>query len=138
MAGTAGKKALLKVSTDDITYTTVAGLDSISMSIDGQNVDDSEFGVDWTQRLQGIKDFKLSASGKVRLADTNGQLAIRAALINDTTLYAKFLPDGGVTTNGGFKCLVKPMSWKVDPTVQDKQGVSFDLEGNGAPTAVTT
>lgn len=138
MAGTAGKKALLKVSTDDITYTTVAGLQSISMSIDGQSVDDSEFGVDWMQRLQGIKDFKISASGNVRLTDTNGQLAVRAAQINDTTLYAKYLPDGGVTSNAGFKCLVKVSSWKVDPTVQDKQAVSFDLEGNGAPTAVST
>jgi len=138
MAGTAGKKALLKVSPDDITYTTVAGLDSISMSIDGQSVDDSEFGNDWMQRLQGIKDFKITASGKVRLADTNGQLAVRSALINDTTLYAKYLPDGGVTSNAGLKCLIKVASWKVDPTVQDKQAVSFDLEGAGTPTVVST
>src|SRR5690348_4444314 len=98
MAGTAGKKAQLKVSSDDITYSLVAGLDSIGLSIDGVNVDDSEFGVDWTQRIQGIKDIKITASGKIRVADTNGQLAIRAALLNDTALFAKFLPDGGTTT----------------------------------------
>src|SRR5690242_20531383 len=135
MPGIAGKKNRLQVSTTAGgagTYTTVAGLKSCSIEIDGAAVDDSEFGIDWTQRLQGIKDFKITASGNYRGSDTLGQVAILSAMLNDTVLWAKILPDNGTTVNIGFKGQVVVTKFSLEPVVDGAQPVSIELSGTGA------
>ena len=95
---------MLKVGTTLVGATNlVAGLKNVSLEIDGTTVDDSEFGIDWTQVVQTIKTWKLTASGSYRPGDTNGQVAIRTSLITDSDLYAAFLPDNGTTANAGVK-----------------------------------
>jgi len=137
MSGIAGKKARLKVSTTlGGTYTIVAGLKSISLELNGAMVDDSEFGVDWVERLLGVNDWKFSCSGYLRPADTNGQAAIRAALIGGTDLFATFLPDNGVTSLIGLKGQVIPTKFQADATQDGGQNISIDLQGVGAPTAI--
>lgn len=135
MAGMAGKKFRLKVATTfGGTYDLVGGGATCNASIDGTNIDVSEFGVDYVQRIQGLKDVKISVSGNYAPSDTNGQLRIRSAFLNDTALFAKFLPDDGVTGNAGFIVEVKVASWQVNEGVNDKAAWSAELEGTGALT----
>jgi predicted secreted protein len=99
-------------------------------------VDDSEFGVDWVQRLQGVSDWKITASGYLRPIDTNGQVAIRSALIASSDLFAEFLPDNGTTSMIGLKGQVIPTKFSSDAAQDGGQNVSIELQGDGAPTAI--
>lgn len=132
MAATAGKKALLKISTNGTTFTKALNIKSASIEIDGQNLDISQLGDDWMSRIQGMKDAKISASGSYDTADTTGQVAIRSALINDTALYAQLLPDG--TT--GFQMQVKVAKLSVNASTSTEAQVSIDLEQTGGITLV--
>ena len=137
MSGTAGKKARVKVATTSGgTYNNVQGADNISHEIMGENVDVSEFTVDYTPRNQGMKDGKYSLSGNLRMDDTNGQLVIRSAFLNDTPLFVRVLPDDGVTVGAGVQQEVKVASWKVDTAQRGKAAWSCELEGSGAITTV--
>lgn len=129
MAGIAGKLNRAQVGlTSGGTFTTVAGIKQSSIELDGAMLDDSEFGVDWQQKLQGLKNFKISLSGSYRPDDTNGQVAIRSAFIGDTELWARVLPDG---TNG-FRGRVVVTKFSVEPSVDGITSVSIELEGTGA------
>ena len=137
MPGLAGKKARVKVGTTLVGATNlVAGLKNASLSINGQTVDDSEFGVDWTQVLQTTKDWKVSLSGSYRPTDANGQMAIRASLLNDTDLFVQYLPDNGTTANAGLSGQVMVMKFDVEAPVDGVSAVSIELQGIGAPTLV--
>ena len=134
MPGIAGKANRVRVSTTvGGTYNVVAGLRQGSIEINGASLDDSEFGVDWMQRLQGLKDFKISMSGSYRPDDTTGQVAIQSALLNDSDLFARVLPDGA----NGFQGQVKATKFSVEPAVDGVVPVSIEMEGTGAVTIVT-
>lgn len=138
MAGTAGRKARIKVATTSGgTYNYVLGIVSASHEISGQNLDVSELGVDYVARIQGLKDGKLSLSGNLRADDTNGQLVIRAAFLGDTAaIFLRVLPDDGVTVGAGFQQEMKVASWRADAGVADKISWSCELEGSGAISIV--
>jgi predicted secreted protein len=136
-AGTAGKKARLKVATVSAgPYTAVQGVKSWSHSIDGANVDDSEMGVDWVQRVQGLKDGKISISGQRRVADATGQNVFQAQLIAGSSVFVQALPDGGTTAGVGFQQEMYVSSFKSDAAVDGIVNWSVELEGNGAITLV--
>lgn len=134
MAGIAGKTNRFRIATAvDGTYNVVAGLKNSGIEINGANLDDSEFGVDWVQRLQGLKDAKISLSGSYRPDDTTGQVLLRSTLLTDADLWARVLPDG---TNG-FQLQVRVSKFSVEPTVDGIIGVSIELECTGAVTVYT-
>jgi predicted secreted protein len=137
MAGTAGKKSRLKVATTvGGAYNVVGGVKSFSHTIDGATVDDSEMGVDWMQRIQGLKDGKISASGNRRLADTNGQNVILSSLLNDSDIFIKALPDNGTTASVGFQQQMLCSKFNEDASVEGAVALSIELEGTGAITLV--
>lgn len=124
-----GKDVVVKVSTSSGgTYTQVDELNDFSMSQSGNNIDISEFGVDWVKRMQALKDVTYSGSGFWDPDDTNGQVAIRSAWLNDTALWITVLPDGST----GFKGECKVGSFDISAGVNDAIAVSFDLEGTGS------
>ncbi len=134
-SSTAGKKSLLQVSSvagGAGTYYTVLGIESLTWNIAGANVDDSEMGVDWVQRIQALKDCKVSASGGRRQADATGQGAVLSALVNDTELWMKVLYDG----THGFKQQCVVAKFDTDGKVADKVTVAIDLEGTGVVTLI--
>lgn len=136
MSSIAGKKSRIKVATSQAgPYTAVAGVKSFTHSIDGTNVDDSEMGVDYAQRIQGLKDGKLSIAGGRRVADA-GQNIIRDALLNGTDLWVHVLPDNGTTAGAGFEQLMLVSKFGQDSSVEDKLNLSIELEGSGAIAAV--
>ena len=134
MPGIAGKSNRVRVATTvNGTYNVVAGLKNSSIEINGASLDDSEFGVNWEQKIQGLKSAKISVSGSYRSDDTNGQTVIQSALLNDTALFARVLPNG--TT--GFQAEVKVEKFSIEPPVDGITGVSIDLVVTGAVTLVT-
>jgi len=137
MPGLSGKLARLKVGTTLVGATNiVAGLKTLSLELDGQTVDDSEFGVDWTQVVQSTKTWKITAGGSYRPTDATGQIAIRDSLINDTDLYAQFLPDNGTTALIGLNGQVRVTKFSVEPAFDGISSVSIELMGTGTPAVV--
>lgn len=133
MSGIAGRSTLVKVSTSSGSgYNTVAGLKSANHSIDAAAIDDNEFGVVWVQKIQGLKDGKLSLSGQYRPSDTTGQVVIQTSLLDDSDLFVEVLFDG---TNG-WRQQMRCSKFAADASLEGIVGVSIELEGTGAITAV--
>lgn len=130
----AGKDFVLKISTSTGSFTAVDELNSATLSIVGTNIDISEFTNEFVQRIQGLKDVTYSLGGFYDPADTNGQVKIRSALVNDTVLYVQILPDG--TTTYGFDQEVKVASFDIDASVDGAVELSIELEGTGTLTIV--
>lgn len=128
----AGKSVVVAVSVDDVTYYTVAEMNDMSMSFSGDNIDVTVFGEDFINRIQGLKDGSYSLSGFYDPTDTNGQVAVRDAWLNDTTLYARIFPNG----TAGFKQEVKVSSYEVSAGVDGAVELSIELEGTGTISAV--
>lgn len=137
MAGTAGKKARVKIgATSGGAFTVIAGIKSISHSIEGQSVDDSEFGVEWMQFIQGLNGGKISLSGNRRLDDTDGQIALLAYMLAGTKFWVQVLPDNGTTANAGFKQEVICTKFGTDTDVAGGNALSIELQGTGVITLV--
>lgn len=128
----AGKNVVVEISVDDTTYYAVAELNDMTMTFDGDNIDVTEFGDDFMNRIQGLKDGSYSLGGFYAPTDTNGQVAIRTAWLSDSPLYVKILPNG----TAGFKQEVKVATFEVSAGVDGAVEVSIDLEGTGTVTAV--
>lgn len=137
MPALAGKKARLKVSTTSGgTYNDVQGGGTFSHDMSANNIDDSEFGVDYVARIQGLKDGRISWSGKLVPGDTNGQTVVKNAYLNDTPLFVRALPDNGVTAGAGAQQEMKVSSWRVDASVPDRVTLAIEFEGSGVITSV--
>src|SRR5688500_3101456 len=122
-----GINARISVSTTEAgVYTVVAEVREGTINIGGENIDVAFFGTSvWTTRIQGRKDVTLSLSGYLVPGDTNGQVAIRSALINDTDVFVKYLWDG---TNG-FRAQYRVAAFNVNADVDGIVGLSIELEG---------
>lgn len=133
MAATAGKKALLKVATTvNGTYNTVKNIKSVSIEIDGANLDVSQLGDDWMTKIQGMKDAKITASGSYDLADTTGQVLIVTSQLTDAVLYAQVLVNGV----NGFQCQVKITKVSGTATTSNEAQVAIDMEQTGGVTQI--
>lgn len=128
-----GKSVQIQVSPDDVTYNAVKEMNNIDTPIDADNIDTTVFGEDFIKRVQGLKDGSWSLSGFYDPTDTNGQVAIRSSLLNDTDLYAKVSYDGGTTW---FKQKVRVSSFNPSAAVDGAVEISIEFEGDGAVTIV--
>ena len=133
----AGKKALFKVSAvagGAGAYNAVDEINDISMSHSGGTLDTTKFNNDYMARIYGLKDVSFSLSGTWDADDTNGQVAIRNAWLNETELWVQYLPNG--TT--GFKAQVVVSSCEIKSAVAGRCDFSatLDLAGGVAPAAV--
>jgi len=128
----AGKSLVVKASTNGSDWTEIDELNSAAMNAAGENLDITEFGDSYRQRIQGIKDASYSLSGFWDKDDTNGQVAIRAAWSGDTAIYIQFLVDG---TNGWYQ-QCKVSQFNINAAVDGVVEISIDLEGTGAITDV--
>ena len=132
MAIGAGKNFDVLVSVDDVTYYDLGSTNDATHGITADLQDVTVFGSDWLTKMQALKDSTYSLSGFYDNADTNGQIAVRAACIADTALYVKVEYDG---TNG-YKQEVKVASFEFSASVDGIGEFSIELEGTGAVTAV--
>ena len=116
MAKLAGKQFRLKVSTDAGgagAYSAALGISDGTVNLSGTNVDVSEFGDTWMERIQALKDASYDVKGFYNPADATGQQALQAAFINDTEVWVEMLPDGAA----GFKQQVRVSKYSVDAPV---------------------
>lgn len=128
-----GKGTVIECSPDNTSWNTVTELNDASMSFDGDNIDITEFGDDFINRIQGLKDNTFSLAGFYAPLDTDGQLAIRDAWLNDTEIYVRFLADG----ENGFSQEVKVSTFEVSAAVDGAVEVSIELEGTAEITVVS-
>lgn len=138
MAGIAGRKSRVKICTTlGGTYNVVQGIRQATVTLDGAVLDDSEFGSDWAQKLQGIKSIKISLSGNRRASDTNGQNLLMGMLTGSTaTIFVQYLPDNGTTSNIGFQVEMILASIGNGSAVDGVVEFNCELEGAGTPTVI--
>jgi hypothetical protein len=135
-----GTKFRIRVSTvagtNPAAWTNVGGIKNVDFPIDAASIDDSEFGVLWMKRLQGLLDIKASLAGSRRPTDA-GQNMIRTAMLTDGDLYVALLPDGATTVGIGlvFKAVVSKFGQAT--AVDDKLNLAIELEGDGEAQADT-
>lgn len=131
MAASKGRVARVKAcATSGGSYNVVVGVNSASISIDGQQVDVSTLTDADIVRIRTLLDAKVSLSCNYE-ADSTGQALLRAAALTDADLFLQFLPDG---TNGWRAQYKVNMSFGGSPG--DKLGATFECERSGAFTDV--
>lgn len=132
MATTLGGSAVVQVSTNDSSYSTVA-CNSVSLNVPREYADVSKMGDTGKRQMSGLRDFSGSISGPLDWNDA-GQGAIKTAVDAGNLLWVKVLSDG---TNG-YKCKCA-LKFKVDSKFGSQANeVSFDFEqaDGAAPVAV--
>lgn len=125
----AAKATVVEASVDDLAWSVVAEINDAGPSLSADNQDVTVFGDNWIDRIQGLKDGSWSLSGFYVSTDTNGQVRIMNAFLNNTALYIRVYPGGGTA---GFKQQVKVSSFEVSNAVDGVAELSIELEGAGA------
>ncbi len=135
MAKLAGKQFRVKVSTTvggAGAYTSALGINDGTVNLSGTNVDVSEFGDTWMERIQALKDASYDLKGFYNAADATGQIALQSAFVNDTEVWVEMLPDGAA----GFKQQVKVSKYVVGAPVNGAISVAITLEGTGVVSLI--
>lgn len=130
----AGKSFVVKVSVTAGgagSYTAVDEIGSCKMAWKGGSGDISDFGSTWKSYLQTLKDATYSLEGTWDSADTNGQVAIQSAFLNDIELWVQYLPNGTAGWKQQVICTGFDLSEEVDGVCK----VSITLQGTGAAPA---
>lgn len=127
----AGKST--KVRSSDIAggagaYADVAGIKSASMNSNGQLLDTTTMAASYVAQILGLKSGAFSISGVWEPTDTNGQVRIRNAWLNDAELWIQFLPNG----TDGFKAQVKVPTFTISSAVDGVVEMSAELPWTGA------
>jgi hypothetical protein len=131
MAGpSAGKAALVSVSTDDAAWNAVGGLNNVDLDFGNDTGDVTKFGDTAKGELPTLGTFSGSGAGYYDYSDV-GQAAIVAAIDAGTKLYVKALVDGTHGRKG--LCLVKA---KVGAKASDVVNFSFTFELAGGAKSV--
>jgi len=86
------------------------------------NLDDAG----WKSFIAGVKAWSGSLAANWKMTDTNGQLAIQAAILGGTTLNIEFRLD---TVPHKYAGIVLPVTESIKLSVDAKVDVSFDFTG---------
>ena len=134
MAATAGKKLRILVATTVAgTYTQVVGIKTASLKRSGASIDVTTLTDTELVKILGMRDSQLTLAGNFEL-DATGQKLILDALANDTALFAKFQPDGGVTSLINSVVEVKVSDYSISGDATGEVSVSITLDGTGSVT----
>lgn len=82
--------------------------------------------------VPGLYGAKLSVSANFLKADTNGQTALRTAFEGGTLIGIRLNYDDGANNGYGIYGDAYISSWKVNSSVGDSVGLSFDVQFTGA------
>ena len=127
---TAGKGSVIQAAAAGVPTTDIGGANTVSFSIDPDLLETTEFGDNWKERIQGLKDWSGSISGDYIDGDA-GQAFVETDVLAGTGLIIQFLIDGANGFYGPAKAAVS-----YDTDVQGKATFSYTITGNGALTAV--
>lgn len=137
MAGQAGYKSKIQVSTDSGTTWLDVPATSPSMEVAGDVLDTTELKTNagFRTRINGLHDFSMNADSNY-LKDDPALVALRAAKLARTGISARFLPDGSDETDG-FEGEVIVETFSLSSGVGDLITVAISLQGNSALTVLT-
>ncbi len=130
-----GKDFIAKVSSTGAagSFTTIQGINDISYTIEGDNIDVTTMGSAQVKRMQGLMDSSGSLSGFHEPGDAAGQTALRQALLNGGGIvFMQFLQNGV----NGFQQEMIVASFEPSGSVDGVVETSYELEGNGPITIV--
>ena len=133
MAKFAGKNAIVKVSTNDVTQ-----LSDWSLTIEGTEIDTSVIGDGWKAATQGGRKWTASVNGILDMDDSTGQKLfideIYGSATDGSLADVCFEVDEG-TADGYFKGTAIITSVTINnPGNDDVVRVSINMSGNGALT----
>jgi predicted secreted protein len=133
MAATAGRTLRVKVATTSGgSYNVVVGINSASMSKQGQTVDITTLTDADIVKLLGVRDTRYTIEANWE-TDATGQGVIRTALENDSACFVQFLPNG----TAGYQQEVKVAKYEIGGAAgPNKISASIEFEGSGAITAI--
>lgn len=135
-----GKNIQVLVSTDDTSYTPVAGLNNASMSANGDDVDITQFGDAQVKRIIGLRDNGYNLSGQLVLDSATGLPEPGQKILEDhalglastDNLYIKILWNG----TKGFKQKVICSSFERQGQVRGAVEINIQLQAAGAISRV--
>jgi predicted secreted protein len=128
----AGKNASFEIVSGTTAYA-IQGLNNGSITVNGETIDVTTFASGgWIEKIKGLGSAEISLEGFWLAGDTNGQDALRSALLNGTTATMKALLDGTSGWTGDF--LVT--SFEDGAEVSGEVSRSMSLESTGAITVV--
>lgn len=117
-------------------FTTVAEVTSVTVTINGEVVDITNFDStdDWQENVGTIKSFEVS--GEANLLITDNTQDANDGLLNDldnqtSRNFELVFPDSGSTT---WTLPAIPTTWEADLTQDSSADLSFTLTGDGKPT----
>lgn len=111
-------------------YSEIDGINDFSFTPSRDTLDTTDF-ADTSGahlRLMGLQDTSISISGDYEAADTNGQVVLRDAMLNGTSVGLGILFDG----TDGLKVLCYVESFEISAGVEDKVEFSCELVSTGA------
>ncbi len=121
-----GKYALVQVG-----VSTASLINDATFAINGEIVDISAFGEQGFRRtLQNLIDADITISGFYDPDDTDGQVALRSAVLNQDSVNVSVLPDG----TSGFSCDAFVESFEVTTGVEGAVEVSISMQSDGEIT----
>ena len=126
----AAHAAAIRIATTDVTGNEIDGINNVDWGPSAELLETTDF-KDTTAartRIQGLKDLSLTLSGDHEAGDTNGQVVLRDAYTNGTTVFVRWLPNGTV----GFKCEMHVQEFKISGAFDGKVEFSATLVGAGA------
>ena len=129
MSALAGKGSSLKIGAN-----TVVGINDVSLTINGDEIDVTTFSSNgWKEFIQGLKSGKVTAKGLYEPTDTNGQVALRTAWLNGTTVANVQVM---VDATHGFSASVLTTGMDIGTTPEGEVAVTFNLTVTGAVSVV--
>lgn len=135
-----GKHIVIEVSEDDTNYVPVTGMNNVSMSSNGEEVDITEFGDDQVRRIIGLRDNAYNVSGFLKIDDVTGELEPGQKMLEDHALGLAATDDLylRVLWNGtkGFKQKVICSSFDRQGQVRGAVEVNAQLQAAGPITRV--
>lgn len=116
----------------------VAEINDATFTINGEIVDISSFdSAGWRERLLNLRDATISISGFYSDGDTDGQVALRTAILTQALVEdVKVLADVNTATSG-FICDAYVESFEISAAVEGTVTVSITLQSSG-PISVSS
>ena len=146
MAGTAGFRKVLRISSDDpagagflaTSWKQVPSKDA-SLSNGADNLDDTNMqdnAAGWRSFVLGLLQWSINGNliGKPGSADI---AQVRDSMINRTQLWMQYLPNGIANLSQGYQGEVLVSTFDDSGSVEDLEMVSFTLQGTGSLETAT-
>jgi predicted secreted protein len=108
----------------------VAEIADIKLTVNNKLIDITNLDSQgWEEVIAGLKAWSISANGNLKLSDTNGQVAIRTAAFNGTSVSASIRYTSAAAPNVAGTAFIESLDESIP--VGDKQTIGINLRGSG-------